>query len=387
MLLDELVKRTGYPEDMLELDLDLEAELGIDTVKQVAALAAVRDAMRLPPDPSFRLREANTLRKVLDHFARRLEGHGGRAEPAPPAPAAPVPARPRPERSDAVSPPAGGPPVTPAPAARFVRRTAQPPPAVDQELLASMIATAWDQLGGELGEIAELSVTASQSASLDGEIFAEVAPGGQGRIRVIASDRCASVEAFFGPGAAGPPAEAPPEILATARIGDAPENGDRIRDILRDHGGEPIAWVRSRGAGVVVGGAHLDAAPGAPALVASLLRCAARIASYGWYGLTGSPHRLAAIERVRLRELPSAGEQLLLHARIGPSRGGRWLADVTVLKASGRVAAEIRGACGVPVADLPGAVGAEGSRDAAAAWQAFSREMQAPSAQSDASDP
>src|SRR5574340_70360 len=66
MLVDELVKRTGYPEDMLELDLDLEADLGIDTVKQVAALAAVRDVLGLPTDPRFRLREANTLRKVLD---------------------------------------------------------------------------------------------------------------------------------------------------------------------------------------------------------------------------------------------------------------------------------------------------------------------------------
>ncbi len=386
MLLDELVKRTGYPEDMLELDLDLEAELGIDTVKQVAALAAVRDAMGLPPDPSFRLREANTLRKVLDHFARRLEKQGGREEPAPPPPAAPVRAGPPRERSDA-PPPADGRAATPAPAARFVRPPAPPPPAMGQELLASMIATARDQLGSGVGEMAELTVAPSQSASANGEILTEVTPGGQGRIRVTASDREARLEALFGAGPAGPPAEAPPEMLATASIGDAPENGDRIRQILRDHGGEPIEWVRSRGAGVVVGGARLDAAQDAPALVASLLRCATRIASYGWYELTGSPHRLAAIDRVRLGALPPAGARLLIHARVGPSRGGRWRADVTVLEAGGRVAAELAGACGLPMAELPGAVGSEGPRDAAAAWQALSREMSEPPPRHSAADP
>ena len=29
-----VVEKTGYPQDMLDLDLDLEADLGVDTVKQ-----------------------------------------------------------------------------------------------------------------------------------------------------------------------------------------------------------------------------------------------------------------------------------------------------------------------------------------------------------------
>src|ERR1019366_4106097 len=33
-VLDLVVEKTGYPKDMLDLDLDLEADLGIDTVKQ-----------------------------------------------------------------------------------------------------------------------------------------------------------------------------------------------------------------------------------------------------------------------------------------------------------------------------------------------------------------
>jgi hypothetical protein len=58
---------------MLELDLDLEGELGIDTVKQVAAISSVREHFQLDIDPNFRLRDHNTLRKVITHIAGRLE--------------------------------------------------------------------------------------------------------------------------------------------------------------------------------------------------------------------------------------------------------------------------------------------------------------------------
>ena len=33
-MLEIVAEQTGYPPDMLDLDLDLEADLGIDTVKQ-----------------------------------------------------------------------------------------------------------------------------------------------------------------------------------------------------------------------------------------------------------------------------------------------------------------------------------------------------------------
>ena len=38
-------EKTGYPVDMLALDLDLEADLGIDTVKQAEMFAAIRDGL------------------------------------------------------------------------------------------------------------------------------------------------------------------------------------------------------------------------------------------------------------------------------------------------------------------------------------------------------
>ena len=43
MLVGVVVKYTGYPEDFIELDQDLEGELGIDTVKQAEIMGDVRE--------------------------------------------------------------------------------------------------------------------------------------------------------------------------------------------------------------------------------------------------------------------------------------------------------------------------------------------------------
>ena len=41
-----VAEMTGYPPDLLDLDLDLEADLGVDTVKQAEVFAAVRERYR-----------------------------------------------------------------------------------------------------------------------------------------------------------------------------------------------------------------------------------------------------------------------------------------------------------------------------------------------------
>lgn len=76
VFLKEVMERTGYPEEMLDLDLDLEGELGIDTVKQVAILGAVREHFGLEIDKSFKLRDHNTMRKAIQYVAGRLDGTG-----------------------------------------------------------------------------------------------------------------------------------------------------------------------------------------------------------------------------------------------------------------------------------------------------------------------
>ncbi len=54
---------------MLDLDLDLEADLGIDTVKQAEMFAAVRAAYNIPRDENLKLRDFPTLAHVIK-FAR-----------------------------------------------------------------------------------------------------------------------------------------------------------------------------------------------------------------------------------------------------------------------------------------------------------------------------
>ena len=43
-----MVEKTGYPQEMLDLDLDLEADLGVDTVKQAEMFAAIREILQHP---------------------------------------------------------------------------------------------------------------------------------------------------------------------------------------------------------------------------------------------------------------------------------------------------------------------------------------------------
>ena len=59
------VEKTGYPEDMLDLDLDLEADLGVDTVKQAEMFAAIREIYNIPRDENRKLREFPTLKHVI----------------------------------------------------------------------------------------------------------------------------------------------------------------------------------------------------------------------------------------------------------------------------------------------------------------------------------
>jgi acyl carrier protein/NADP-dependent 3-hydroxy acid dehydrogenase YdfG len=66
LVMTVVTEKTGYPADMLNLDMELEAELGIDSIKQVEILSAIRDRVSgLPePDPA-RLADLRTLRQII----------------------------------------------------------------------------------------------------------------------------------------------------------------------------------------------------------------------------------------------------------------------------------------------------------------------------------
>ena len=58
-------EQTGYPTDMLDLDADLEADLGVDTVKQAETFAAIRDQYNIERDDNLALRDYPTLNHVI----------------------------------------------------------------------------------------------------------------------------------------------------------------------------------------------------------------------------------------------------------------------------------------------------------------------------------
>ncbi len=65
-----IAEKTGYPTDMLEDDMDLEGELGVDSIKQVEILSSLRDRYpSLPEVDPEHLAELRTIRKIADFFA------------------------------------------------------------------------------------------------------------------------------------------------------------------------------------------------------------------------------------------------------------------------------------------------------------------------------
>ncbi len=71
-VLEVVSEKTGYPVEMLDLELDLEADLGIDTVKQAELFAAIRTHYGIPRREDLRLSEYNTLSKVIGFVSENL---------------------------------------------------------------------------------------------------------------------------------------------------------------------------------------------------------------------------------------------------------------------------------------------------------------------------
>ncbi len=70
-VLEIVAQKTGYPVEMLELDLDLEADLGVDTVKQAETFLAIRETFGFERPEGMRLRDYPTLAHVID-FVRQM---------------------------------------------------------------------------------------------------------------------------------------------------------------------------------------------------------------------------------------------------------------------------------------------------------------------------
>ena len=75
LLLEIVAEKTGYPADMLELEMGLDADLGIDSIKRVEILSAVQE--RQPDLPVVKpehlgqehLGQLQTLQDIVDFLA------------------------------------------------------------------------------------------------------------------------------------------------------------------------------------------------------------------------------------------------------------------------------------------------------------------------------
>ena len=90
VVLSIVSEKTGYPVDMLGLGMEMEAELGIDSIKQVEILAALQAKFPGAPEiPASELANLRTLQDVVDTVAGFASG--GRTEAPSAAPQAAVP--------------------------------------------------------------------------------------------------------------------------------------------------------------------------------------------------------------------------------------------------------------------------------------------------------
>ncbi len=109
LLLDVVAEKTGYPADMLELSMEMDADLGIDSIKRVEILAAMQE--RVPDLPAVASDDLGRLRTLADVVAILETGDA----PAPPV-AAPV----------VVAPPASAPQAVSAAPAAVERHVLRP---------------------------------------------------------------------------------------------------------------------------------------------------------------------------------------------------------------------------------------------------------------------
>jgi acyl transferase domain-containing protein len=91
VMLDVVSEKTGYPAEMLGMQMELEADLGIDSIKRVEILSAMRARVpNLPEVKPNELAQLRTLGQIVDYMRDRS---GGAVASAPVA-AAPVAAAP-----------------------------------------------------------------------------------------------------------------------------------------------------------------------------------------------------------------------------------------------------------------------------------------------------
>ncbi|MGJ8581622.1 MAG: phosphopantetheine-binding protein, partial [Psychromonas sp.] len=91
IMLSVVADKTGYPTEMLELSMDMEADLGIDSIKRVEILGAVQDQVTdLPELDAEQLAQMRTLQEIVAYMNSVM----GQTQPTLPANTNPTPESP-----------------------------------------------------------------------------------------------------------------------------------------------------------------------------------------------------------------------------------------------------------------------------------------------------
>ncbi|MEM1344366.1 MAG: SDR family oxidoreductase, partial [Pseudomonadota bacterium] len=223
VVLDVVAERTGYPVEMLEPGMDLEADLGIDSIKQVEILSALQEAL---PGTADIAPEALSELRTLGDVAQAIGS--GTATPAPPGagPDAGVnaPSSPSALERDAPSP---QPPVQGAPDIPVV-----PGPTAPAEAAAALVIEVVAERTGYPPEMLEPGMDLEADLGIDSikqvEILSALAerrpdaaqldPAALGEIRTLADVIAALDRQGVAEGAPTPsiPALSSPQTPATA---------------------------------------------------------------------------------------------------------------------------------------------------------------------------
>ncbi len=80
-LIDFVVEQTGYPREIVEMDADLEADLGIDSIRKAQLFGEIGQKYGLSADDTVSLDDFRTLRHLLAYMLPQVGGANGAASP------------------------------------------------------------------------------------------------------------------------------------------------------------------------------------------------------------------------------------------------------------------------------------------------------------------
>ncbi|MFF4365007.1 SDR family NAD(P)-dependent oxidoreductase [Streptomyces sp. NPDC001594] len=256
VVLEIVQTRTGYPPDMLDPGLDLEADLSIDSIKRVEIIGALADRIGLPRDTGGSegtaveaLSRIKTLRGIVDWVVAHAGGTEPGRSPEPGAAAFPLPT-PTPTPTPSPDPwyaPAADPGPGPGPAGTAPPPDGtQPPAPAGVSVAGTDSPTAGDSAGGTAAVPAQAPAAGQGAAAWDGG-----PPGGAVRPGPVRG-----VEGVPDPGVRRGPgavvrlrvdlvpveaADGDPGRLRGLRVGvvgDGQGVADALAGVLREHGAE-----------------------------------------------------------------------------------------------------------------------------------------------------